>query len=112
MWGCLPVRLSSILDPSYKKAQRVYSLDFKFCYFFGRVVLVWWVDGLENCRVRLNLALFSLSWGLTIFLQKTRTQNIDIWPNDGHFMTIKKFLAKIFKIFKSQKNLRFLGFFF
>ena len=23
-------------------------------------------------------------------LQKTRAQNIDIWPNDGHIVTIKK----------------------
>ena len=35
-------------------------------------------------------------------MQKTRPQNIDIWPNDGHFMTIKKISAEIFKNFKSQ----------
>ena len=42
--------------------------------------------------------------------KKTRPQNIDIWPNDGHFMMMKKVAADIFKMFKSksQKILRFM----
>ena len=36
------------------------------------------------------------------FAKKFRPQNIDIWPDDGHFMNVIKISAEIFKIFKSQ----------
>ena len=37
-------------------------------------------------------------------LQNTIPQNINIWPNDGHFMTMTIFSAEIFKNFKSRKT--------
>ena len=39
-----------------------------------------------------------------MFTKKTRTQNIDIWMNDGYFMTMTRFWADMLKILKSRNS--------
>ena len=45
-------------------------------------------------------------------LQKIRPQNIDIWPNDGHFMTMSNSWAVMTKVLKSGAFLQILSPFF
>ena len=44
-----------------------------------------------------------------MFSKKNRPQNIDIWQNDGHFMTMTHFWAEVAKLLKSRYELGIVG---